>query len=372
MEFVASATRRLFQADWKASIRQTSCRWGGKLCRLVPVWLWQRILPEPVVCLCYHIVSDVQVPHVKHYDFLGTDEFERDLQDLERRFTYVSYEQLAERRSKQKYGASNSLCLTFDDGFSECASLVRPVLLRHGASCIFFVITDLIDNRAVFLETKASLCVDAILRRPTEEVEAIMRDVCLEGRLSIAEMTYRENVPPQMAKKWQKFEPRLRPLLIWLLTIPPTEAPLLDKLCRRLKIDASAYIETVQPYLSTEQILQLRSDGFAIGAHSCSHRLLQHLPLAEAEREIVESCRLIHELTGQPSVPFAFPYFGGNLDRSWLAELREQHPFIGLFFDTQGLRRDAEFMVQRVFGERIEETGSIERLLRRAWVHRLL
>jgi peptidoglycan/xylan/chitin deacetylase (PgdA/CDA1 family) len=372
MEFVACATRRLFQAGWKVIVWQKIRRWGGMLCRLVPVWLWQRILPEPVVCLCYHMVSDVQVPHVRHYDFLATDEFERDLQDLERRFTYISYEQLVERRSKQEYGPSNSLCLTFDDGFSECASLVRPILLHHGASCIFFVITDLIDNRAVFLETKASLCVDAVLRSPIDEVEAISRDLDLEGQLSTAEMTYRDNVPPQMAKKWQKFEPRLRPLLVWLLTIRPTDAPLLEELCLRLKIDAGEYVETVRPYLSTDQILQLRSDGFAIGAHSCSHRLLQQLPLAEAEREIVESCRVIHELTGQPSVPFAFPYFGGNLDRSWLAKLREQHPFIGLFFDTQGLRRDAEFMVQRVFGERIEETGSIERLLRRAWVRRLL
>ncbi len=133
-----------------------------------------------------------------------------------------------------------------------------------------------------------------------------------------------------------------------------------------------AYVDKVKPYLSTEQILQLRANGFAIGAHSCSHRLLQDLTLAEAELEIVESCEVIHQLTGQASVPFAFPYFGEGLDRSWLAGIRERNPFVGLFFDTQGLRRDAAFVVQRVFGERIEESGSIDRLLRRAWTRRLL
>jgi peptidoglycan/xylan/chitin deacetylase (PgdA/CDA1 family) len=152
-----------------------------------------------------------------------------------------------------------------------------------------------------------------------------------------------------------------------LLTIRPADAALLDQLCQRLDVDADGYVENVKPYLSMEQILQLRSDGFTIGAHSCSHRRLQDLPVAEAESEIIESCRVIHELTGQPSVPFAFPYFGGGLDRGWLAKLREQHPFIGLFFDTQGLQRDTPFVVQRVFGERIEETGSIDRLLRSAW-----
>ena len=262
------------------------------------------------------------------------------------------------------------MCLTFDDGFAECVSVVRPILLRHGANCIFFVITDLIDNGAVFLETKASLCVDAILRRPGNEVEALIREFGLEARVSTTDNAD-GTVPAQMARQWRRFEPWLRPLLIWLLTIRPAEVALLDQLCRRLDVDAVAYVDKVKPYLSTEQILQLRSDGFAIGAHSCSHRRLQDLTLAEAEREIIESCRVIHQLTGQEFVPFAFPYFGGGLDRFWLAGLREQHPFIGLFFDTQGLRRDDEFVVQRVFGERIEETGSIDRLLRRAWVRRL-
>jgi peptidoglycan/xylan/chitin deacetylase (PgdA/CDA1 family) len=362
--------RRALRFDLRGALSSAAHRWGRRLCQFVPIWLWRKIFPEPALCLCYHIVADAQVAHVRHYGFLGTAEFERDLRGLESRFAYVSYEQIIERRSRSERASDTSVCLTFDDGFAECVSVVRPILLRHGATCIFFIVTDLIDNRAVFLETKASLCVDAILRRPVDEVEAIVRDLGLEARLP-KENAHFGTVPAQMAQQWQKFQPQLRPLLIWLLTIRPADAALLDCLGRRLDVDAAEYVDKVKPYLSTEQILQLRSDGFAIGAHSCSHRRLQDLPLAEAEREIVESCRVIHHLTGQASVPFAFPYFGGGLDRLWLATLREQHPFIGLFFDTQGFRRDAPFVVQRVFGERIEETGSIDRLLRRAWARRL-
>lgn len=360
----------MFRSELRSAIPRALRRWGGKLCRLAPIWVWRRILPEPVLCLCYHIVSDVPLAHVKHYEFLGTADFERDLQDLERRFGYVSYERMAERLSKREADSAAPVCLTFDDGFAECFSVIRPILLRHGAEGVFFVITDLIDNRAVFLETKASLCVDAIQRLPPAEVEAIVRDLGLEARLSATDDASGK-VPAGMAEQWRRFEPRLRPMLIWLLTLRPTEAASLDLLCRRLSVDAAAYVDKVKPYLSSEEILQLRSDGFAIGAHSLSHRRLQDLTPAEVEREIVESCRVIHQLTGQESVPFAFPYFGGGLDRRWLAEIREQHPFVGLFFDTQGLRRDADFVVQRVFGERFEEPGPIDRLLRRAWARRL-
>jgi peptidoglycan/xylan/chitin deacetylase (PgdA/CDA1 family) len=351
-----------------SKFRRAPRRLGRGLAKITPVEVLRRVLPESVVCPCYHMVSDVSAPHLQHYDFLTPDEFERDLQALERHFSYVSYDDIVEQTPRNSRGG---MCLTFDDGFAECYSKVRPILMRRRASCIFFVITDLIDNQAVFLETQASLCVDALLRRSTEEVEAIVCDLALTARISAADEAFRKTAPPGMAQKWAKFERRLRPLLVWALTISPAEAPMLDRLARRLGVDAAAYVQEVKPYLSSEQILGLRSDGFTIGAHTCSHRLLSSLTREEAEWEIVESCRRIHELTGQPSVPFAFPYWGGGLDRVWLERLRQRHPFIGLFYDTQGLRRDAPFVVQRFFGERIDGEGSMERLLRRAWARKL-
>jgi peptidoglycan/xylan/chitin deacetylase (PgdA/CDA1 family) len=345
-------------------------RCSSLLLDFMPIWLLRRVFPESILCLCYHIVSDVPVPHVKHYKFLGTAQFEQDLNYLESRFQYVTYEQIVESRSQTTKRPDAAVCLTFDDGFAECLSVVRPILLRRGATCIFFIITDLIDNHAAFFETRASLCVDAVLRHPVGEVEAIFRELGLQSELRIAKEIYRNSVPKQMARYWGQFEERVRPMLVWLLMTGPDDAELVDQLCRRLRVDVEGYVEKQRPYLSKEQILRLRSDGFTIGAHGCSHHRLQSLSVEQAEREIVQSCRIIRDLTGQASVPFAFPYFGGGLDRRWLARLREQHPFVGLFFDTQGQCRDEPIVVQRIFGERINETGSMGRLLRRAWLRR--
>ncbi|HUI59318.1 MAG TPA: hypothetical protein VLX90_03810, partial [Steroidobacteraceae bacterium] len=78
-------------------------------------------------------------------------------------------------------------------------------------------------------------------------------------------------------------------------------------------------------------------------------------------------CRIVREITGQSSVPFAFPYSGGGLDRAWLAGLRARHDFVGLLFDTGGVREDAPFVVQRVFGERFSRDRTLDAILRRAW-----
>ncbi len=173
-----------------------------------------------------------------------------------------------------------------------------------------------------------------------------------------------------MADLGGRAEARLQPLLHWLLTIEPADTSLLARLSARLGVDAEAYLREVRPYISASEIRKLHCDGFTIGAHSRSHRLLHKLSREEAEREIVESCRIVRDLTGQRTVPFAFPYSGAGLDRNWLAQLLRQEDFIGLFFDTDGLREDENFVVQRVFGERIGYDRTLNSILRRAWARR--
>jgi len=338
---------------------------------VAPLVLWRRLLPKTDLGVCYHLVSDGPVRHVKHYRFLDTDTFESDLDYLAARFEFVTYEELARRRNSPILRRRNSVILTFDDGFAECATVVAPLLRRRGLRCVFFVITDLIDNPVLFRESAASLCIEAILRMPFDEVESVIAESGLGALLrpspsaSLSEPT--TTLPFGLADLDRNVDPRLVPLLRWLLQLPASEEPRLQGLLTCLGIDARSYLQKAQPYLTTGQLRELHADGFTIGAHSCSHRRLQDLSRTDAEREIVESCRIVRDLTGQPSVPFAFPYFGGGLDRAWLARLREQHDSIGLLFDTQGVREDEPFVVQRVFGERFSRDRSLDAILRRAW-----
>jgi len=338
---------------------------------VAPLALWRKLLPKKDFGVCYHMVADGPVRHLKHYRFLSTEAFESDLDYLQGRFEFVTYEELARRRASMTPQRRNSVILTFDDGFAECATVVAPLLRRRGLRCVFFVVTDLIDNQVLFRESAASLCIEAILRMPFEQVESVMAELGLGALLrlgsndSLSEPT--STLPFGLADLDPNLDRRLLPLLRWLLQLPASEEPLVQRLLARLDIDSRGYLQETQPYLTTEQLRQLHADGFTIGAHSCSHRRLQDLSRADAEHEIVESCRIVRDITGQLNVPFAFPYFGGGLDRGWLAGLRAQHDFLGLFFDTDGVREDEPFVVQRVFGERFSREDSLDAILRRAW-----
>ncbi len=357
----------------KSLVTSAVRRTANKTLHLAPTPLWRRLFPKTEIGVCYHAVSDVATPHIRHYRVLDTAQFEADLNYLQSNFDFISYEELVRRRAAGNAVRDNSVILTFDDGFAECAKVVAPVLQRHGVSCVFFVITDLIDNAELFRESMTSLCISKILELPVPQVESIVDELGLGERLrqQSAEASSDPTVLPlEVADLGPQPDPRLTPLLRWLLNLPLGEAGLLDQLQARLGIEPQSYLRRVQPYLTTQQIRQLQSDGFTIGAHSCSHRRLQGLPRAEAEHEIVESCRIIRDITGQRSVPFAFPYFGGDLERAWLGRLRERHDFIGLFFDTDGLREDEPFVVQRVFGERFGADRTMDAILRRAWARR--
>ena len=355
------------------SLAQSAHKFARQILHIAPVMLWRKLVPKTELGFCYHIVSDCPVPHIKHYRVLNTATFESDLDYLHGRFEFITYGQLVQRRASTNRIRDNSVILTFDDGFAECATVVAPLLRRHGLSCVFFVITNLIDNQVIFRESAASLCIEAIVQMPFEQVESIAAELALGTRLRPtpgAALPEPTTLPLEVADLGPDLDPRLLPLLHWLLQLSASEEGLVGRLLARLGVDSRSYLQKAQPYLTTEQIRQLHADGFVIGAHSCSHRRLQDLPRADAEHEIVESCRIIRNITGQTTVPFAFPYFGGGLDRSWLAQLREQHDFIGLFFDTDGLREDEPFVVQRIFGERFSRDRTLDAILRRAWARR--
>ncbi|MBD0320412.1 MAG: polysaccharide deacetylase family protein, partial [Gemmatimonadetes bacterium] len=130
-----------------------SRRAGTYLMRLLPLQLYGRILPRAVVGLCYHVVSERRLPHVANlYPYKSPEQFEADLVYLKRNFRVVSYADVVEGRVEP-----NSVHISFDDGYSECFDVVRPLLLKHGLPCTFFISPPYLDNRRMYSFNKASL-----------------------------------------------------------------------------------------------------------------------------------------------------------------------------------------------------------------------
>ncbi len=337
----------------------------------VPLDVWQRLVNKDVLCVNYHVLSDTKLPHVRHYPYKSARMFEQDICFAARKYGFIDYPELLDLRSGTvQSGKKNRVFITFDDGFSECYTIARPVLLKLGVPCAFFVVADLVDNKTVFYESVVSLCLNRIESLSTESAVACVKSLGISNAEPVNKI-----VP---AESGLQIKPGLsHPAIIlvnWVLGIGHTDSKALNDLCRHLQINVDEFIEQQQPYMSSDQIRQLDRDGFTIGAHGLSHRKMTNIPASELEEEIVSACEFISKLTGKPQVPFAFPWTGIGINRKLLADIRMRNPVVGLYFDTGELSVDASHIVHRVSGDAPDtehpDASNLPHILKAAWSKR--
>ena len=101
---------------------------------------------SPIFLPFYHVVSNQKLPYVLNYPYRNSIQFEKELDFYLEHFKPVPLEYLIENPSSKE----KVFHLSFDDGLSECAEVIAPVLLRKGIPATFFVNSAFTDNRAFF------------------------------------------------------------------------------------------------------------------------------------------------------------------------------------------------------------------------------
>ena len=287
---------------------------------MVPLRALPRLIARDVVGFCYHTVSDHQQPDTSHlYSCKTPAQFERDLEFLRREYELVTYDDLVAGRVSTARGRPRAI-VTFDDGLKECYSTIRPLLLKYGVPAVFFVTTGLLDNRRLFYRNKVSLCIDTYLRLSRAEADAARRDL--------------EDLMDAPLRGW-------RDLAVHLHKLTPQAENLLDA------------VSTIRASVSQELTMSASaSAGVIEHSHSVAHLRLCWMTPAEAEADIVSSCETVARMVDRPNVPYAFPFDGRGVSREMLRAVRSRHSDVGLFFDSRGLARDQEFVINRIVVDR--------------------
>ncbi|UYN89764.1 MAG: polysaccharide deacetylase family protein [Anaerolineales bacterium] len=335
-------------------------RLAGKLLRGVgralPLGAYQALFPRDVVGVFYHSVSDEVLPHVQHlYAPEPVARFEAALEYIKRHYILVSDAQIEAHRLHGEPLPRRAMHLSFDDGFSECYSVVRPLLLKHRIPCTFYVTTSWLDNASMFYRNKTSLCIEQMRTLERDAAKMVLTSLNNALGLSLSDAASFER---------------------WIKTQQAAEEGVIDMTAKMLGVDVKAYLQERTPYLTRQQVRALHADGFTIGAHTVRHAKLATLSDAEIESEIVTSAREVQAITGQERVTLSFPYSGNGLSRKLLADIRQRHPWLGLFYDTQDLQSDVPFIVQRIWAEKAAfrhagQTTNMPALLRDAYEQEL-
>jgi peptidoglycan/xylan/chitin deacetylase (PgdA/CDA1 family) len=306
---------------------------------VIPLRAYRRMIPRELVGFVYHLVSERPGPHVRHlYSSKTPEMFERDLFYFGENFLLPGYDQLfggtRGSRLREKRAAA---FVTFDDGLAECSSVVGPILVKHRVPCIFFLVAECIDNRYMMYRHKVSLCISKMMEMPESD---LISGFGLSSILMSAADTKAD-------------------LINIVLSLKQKESAKIDRVCEALGVDCKTYLDNNKPYLTQVQIKKLMRSGFKIGAHTRRHPFLAGLTAEEIEAEIVGSCNEVRDISGDDEVPFAFPFSGAGVERTFLEYLRQKHPVIGPVFDTGGIAVDASFVFNRVTADRPLSNGAL-------------
>lgn len=300
--------------------------------RSLPLPLYPYFVRRDVIGLFYHSISNERLPHVQHlYPPEPVARFEAALVYIKKHFNLVDDAQVEAHRLQGAPLPKRALHLSFDDGFAECYSVARPLLLKHKIPCTFFVTTGWLDNEKMFYRNKASLCI--------EQMHSLERDA---AKMVLTSVNNAMNLNLSDAAAFER----------WIKRLDAGDEGVIDMTAKMLGVDVKNYLKERQPYMTRQQVQALHADGFTIGAHTVRHAKLATLPAAEVESEIVDSARAVQQLTGQQRVSFSFPYSGTGTDRGLLASIRQSHPFLGLLYDTMDLQTDVPFIVNRIWAEK--------------------
>jgi len=279
-----------------------------------------------IISVFYHSISDNELPHIKYlYKIKSKKDFIKDLDFLLKKYKPIDFWQLKKHINKEQIITKKSFFLSFDDGLRECYHTIAPILKQKGVPATFFLNSDFIDNKDLFFRYKASLIIDKIFDKNKINIQLLNK------------------VDPFSVEKIKK--------------IKYSERNNLDKIAQNIDLNFNDYLIKQKPYLSSQEIRSLISDGFAIGSHSIDHPKYQHLDIQEQVRQTKNSSDFICKKFNLDYKIFAFPFTDNKVSKEFF-NIIFNNKFAEITFGTAGLKHDSiSKNIQRIAMEKNGKTA---------------
>ncbi|NDP38237.1 MAG: polysaccharide deacetylase family protein [Rhodoferax sp.] len=208
---------------------------------------------------------------------------------------------------------ARAAAITFDDGYADNATNALPVLQHHGMAATFFIATSFLDGGRMWNDSVIE-AVRVFRGKELDLSHAGLGSYCLESH------EQRRVAIESLLGHIKYFRPYQRQEAV---------AKIVDVAGARLPDNLM---------LRSEQVLALRNAGMQIGAHTCSHPILEKISDDEALSEISNGKVGLESLLGEPVTHFAYPNGKPDVDYSakHVAMVR-QAGFVAAFSTAPGV-----------------------------------
>lgn len=294
------------------------------------------------VVLTYHRVAHLPLDPLELA--ITPERFEAHVEALSQRYRIVTAGELLIRMDAGRRIPEDAVVITLDDGYAECATVVRDILGRHGAVATAFVCTGYLDGSREYwvdMLERVLLQTGALPERfRLATGGAVFYDVPVpseERRRDAAGLArYRSWKARFGADDWRT--ETFLDVLDRLKPVPePERSDAVRAFASEIGIDVSQ-VRADRRMLSADEVSSLHAGGIVeIGAHTTMHAALT---AGDEPSRIasVRDCRA--ELTrlcgGDAPVAFAYPYGTTDTFDSASERIVERAGFLGAFTTTLG------------------------------------
>lgn len=264
----------------------------------IPFSYLRQLTGSNLILPFYHVVSDRQLPHIKYlYKYKNIIQFKDDVEFLLKYYRPISLSDILERQKTNRTLPKHSFLLTFDDGLREVYDVISPILKQKGIPATFFLTSNFLDNKELFYRHKASILIDFIERASRPSYYDKIKETFLKNRIKYTGVKSS------------------------ILSINYDKKIFIDELASGLGVDFNDYLNKKKPYLDSDQVEKLITDGFTIGAHSIDHPRYQYISLEEQLWQTKESMKMIKKRFSLDYCAFATPHSDKGISKKYFDEI---------------------------------------------------
>jgi peptidoglycan/xylan/chitin deacetylase (PgdA/CDA1 family) len=253
--------------------------------------------------LVYHSVcGEEEFPFIPSHLRVSPASFDKQMEYLAGNFHVVALSELGTEIGNGSRLPFRTVALSFDDGFKDNLTHALPVLLRHGLSASFFVVTDWVGSKRLSWLHRLDYMYSS--KTPVDLLKTFLDEMRWMGSA--------QEVGPGVVER-HSLVVALRDLL--LKAFPPGVVDdVVDVVWRRHSVMGVKEEEELarRLYLSWDDVEQLSRAGMDIGSHTVSHPKISLQEDNGVLEEVFQSLKVLKERLAKRIVTFAYPFGDAN------------------------------------------------------------
>lgn len=281
----------------------------------IPIIMYHRILKKEDIPLCssYEEIGSV----IEISDFIDQINF------LNRKYSIISLNKLVSFIKGEIEIPLNSCVISFDDGYVDHYKNAFPVLKDLKIPAVFFIIGDCIagTTKVRWLDKLYYILDNTPYKKHSVEFNKIMSKF------------YKTEIKQGDSYNFLKLKTFIRN--------SPEKDFIIDQLASILNVNLELDKINKSLYLSKENILEMLENKMEFGSHTMSHPDLTTIILKDAIQEIINSKKIISNLTSKKEIPFAYPFGGQKTYNKDIIKTLKENNFLCSVTSIPGLNSKA-------------------------------